>query len=82
MVVGQAAAVSEPERQLIHPKAEVAGVVIVALVRKSQVMGKALRDVMTTGKGVGALKGFLQARGHEGVVGVNESEGGSLSATL
>ena len=82
VVVRQAAAVSGPEGQLRHPGVEVAGVDTTELARGSQVTAKALRDVLTTGKGAGALKGFLQARGHEEEVGMIESEDGSLSATL
>ena len=61
---------------------EMAGVDITALARRSQVMEEALRDVLTSGKEDGALKGFLQARGHKEVVGMIESEGVSFSATL
>ena len=43
---------------------------------------EALRVVLTTRNGAGALKGFLQARDHEEVVGMIESEDASLTATL
>ena len=78
----QAADASGSEGQLSHPGVEVAGIDIAELVRKSQVMEEALRDVMTTGQGVAAFTGYLQARGHKEVVGMIESGGVSLSATI
>ena len=80
VVTRQAAAASGPGGQLRYP-ADTSGTPpavrtggldaqeVAELVRRSQVMEGALRDVLTTWNGAGALKGFLQARGHEEVVG-------------
>ena len=43
---------------------------IAEIVRRSQVMEKALRGVMTTGAGATAVTGYLQAKGHGEVVGI------------
>ena len=86
---GEAPPCSKQEEQagngtqsLRHSRVEVAGVDVAELVRKSQVMEAALRDVMTTGEGAAAFTGFLQARSHKEVVGMITSEGVTLSATI
>ena len=53
VVVRQAVAVNGPEGQLGHPEAEVVGVDITELARRSHVMEEAMRDVLTTGNGAG-----------------------------
>ena len=54
---------------------------VAELKERRQTMEGALRDVMTTGQGATASSGFLQARGHNEVVGMIGSEGVPLSAT-
>ena len=48
---------------------------VAELRKKSQAMEGALKDIMTEGDGAGMLIRFMQARGHEGVVGMITSGG-------
>ena len=51
------------------------------LKRRNQVMEDALKDALTTGEGAGMFAKFMQARGHDEVVGMIASGGVSPSAT-
>ena len=48
---------------------------VAELRRRNQAMEGALKDVLTMGEGAGTLSQLMQARGHEGVVGMITSGG-------
>ena len=55
---------------------------VAEVMRRSQALEAALKDVMSSGEGAAVVTGYLQAKGHGEVVGIITSECVGRSATI